>query len=116
METASPPSLRTEYIIHNTTADHHSMVRRDILLREEPALRGQLVSQPLGLALDETAIDAALEAQEGGMVAVLDDASVIEDQDAVELAHRRQTVGDDQRRAATHQAMHGVLDQGLGFA
>ena len=25
-------------------------------------------------------------------------------------------MGDDQRRAATHQAVHGVLDQGLGLA
>ena len=29
------------------------MVRRDILLREEPVLRRQVVSQPLGLAFDE---------------------------------------------------------------
>ena len=50
------------------------------------------------------------------MVAVLDDASVVEHQDAVELAHRRQAVGDDDGRAAAHQRVHGVLDQGLRLA
>src|SRR5882672_3951982 len=79
-------------------------------------LRRKIVAQALGLAFDQATIDAAREAQQVGMVAVLDDASVVEDQNAVELAHRRQTVGDDERRAAPHQRFHGVLDQGLRLA
>ena len=79
-------------------------------------LRRKIVAQPLGLAFDQATIDAAREAQQVGMVAVLDDASVVEDQDAVERAHRLQRVRDDERRAAPHQRLHGVLDQGLRLA
>ena len=41
----------------------------------------------------------------------LDDAAVLEHQDHVGIADRRQPVGDDERRAAAHQLAHGVLDQ-----
>ena len=45
-----------------------------------------------------------------GAVAVLDDAAVVEHDDLVDVAQRRQPVGDDQRRAARHQLGDGRLD------
>jgi hypothetical protein len=59
METASLPG----YIIHNATMGDRPIPHRDILLRERPALRRcQAVTHAFGLALDQAAIDAALQA------------------------------------------------------
>src|SRR5260370_42330492 len=111
-----PHRLNTLFIMPRRTTVYWSAATYYCVDPGVPGLRRKIVVQALGLALDQATIDAAREPQQGGMVAVLDDASVVEDQNAVELAHRRQTVGDDERRAAPHQRVHGVLDQGLRLA
>jgi hypothetical protein len=50
------------------------------------------------------------------MTALLDQAAVVEDEDAVHLANRRQAMGDDQRGALREQFLNALLDQGLGVA
>ena len=49
------------------------------------------------------------------MRALLDDAALVEDDDAVGAAHRREAVGDDERRAALHQVREGAGDERLGL-
>ena len=49
------------------------------------------------------------------MRALLGDRAMIEDQQAVHRAHRRQAVGDDDGGAAFHQPLHRLLDQRLRF-
>ena len=49
-----------------------------------------------------------------GAVAVLDDATVVEHDDLVDVAKRRQSMGDDQRRAALGQLGDGSLEQIFG--
>ena len=45
------------------------------------------------------------------VTALLDDVTVLHDQDGVGVADRGQTVGDDEARAALAQGVHGLLDQ-----
>src|SRR5689334_19702529 len=106
METASLPAHEpnTLFIIPRRTIIQ--WVCRDILLRDLARLRREIVAQAL-LTLDQAAVHAALEPHQGGVFAVLDDTTVVEDQDPVELPHRRQPMRDDQCRAALHQAAHG---------
>lgn len=47
------------------------------------------------------------------MRSALDDASLLEYHDAVGIAHRREPVGDHERRAAAHEAVHAVLHDAL---
>ena len=49
------------------------------------------------------------------MRALLDDAPVLHHRDHVGVAHRGQTVGDDQGRAPLHQVLEGPLDDRLGL-
>ena len=49
------------------------------------------------------------------MPAALDDAAAIEDADFVGLRHRRQPMGDDDRRAALAQGAQSLLDRLLGL-
>jgi hypothetical protein len=41
---------------------------------------------------------------------------VVEDENAVHLANRRQAVGNDQRRAVGEELFNTLLDQGFGLA
>ena len=52
---------------------------------------------------------------EFGMAALLDHAALVDDYDPVGLQHSRQPVGNDQRRAALHQARERFLHQGFAF-
>src|SRR5579883_2599372 len=85
-------------------ADSHALGRR------------QAGIQAIRLVLDQTAVEAVLQPHQLGMAAVLDDPPVIEHEDPIEVAHRRQAVGDHQGCAALHQAIHGVPDQRLRLA
>ena len=50
------------------------------------------------------------------MGAVLDDATIFKNQNAVEPLHGGKTMGDDDCRAPLRQAVHGLADIGLGHA
>src|SRR5258708_7178221 len=67
------------------------------------------------LPLEQPAIESARTNRERGMAALLDDFATVEHQDAVEAAHRRQSVRDHDRGAALHQPFHRLLDQRFGF-
>ena len=45
----------------------------------------------------------------------LDDPALVDDEDRVRAADRRQAVGDDERRPVLHDVGQGGLDQSLGF-
>ena len=49
------------------------------------------------------------------MGAVFDDLAVLQDDDSVEAGHRRQPVGDDDRRASFHQVAESFLDHPLAL-
>ena len=57
----------------------------------------------------------AVQAQQLLVIALLDDAPLIQHEDAVALAHRAQTVGDNEYAAALANARHIVLKQAFGF-
>src|SRR4051794_37374167 len=67
------------------------------------------------LPLEQPAIEPARPDRQHGMRALLDDPAVIEHQDAIEAAHRRQPMRDHDRGASLHQPLHRLLDQRLGF-
>src|SRR5690606_33052651 len=84
--------------------------------RKPPGLspRRRSGNQPLGqfqrLALEQAAIDAALETDERVMIALFDDPAPVEDEQAVQRPDSGQPVGNDQRGAADHQPLHRLLD------
>jgi hypothetical protein len=47
--------------------------------------------------------------------ALLDQAALVQDQDAVDPPNGRQAVGDDDAGAAAHQVLQGLLDAPLGL-
>src|SRR4029079_18723174 len=57
---------------------------------------------------------AAARAEQLVVGALLDDRSVLEDDDEVRVADGRETVGDDERGAAVEQAAQRALDASLG--
>lgn len=48
------------------------------------------------------------------MAAPLDDPALLQDHDAVGVAHSGQPVGDDEGGPAVHEAVHALLHQHLG--
>lgn len=44
------------------------------------------------------------------VIALLDDVSILQNQDQIGIADRRKTMGDDEARSAFHQVIHGLLD------
>ena len=56
---------------------------------------------------------AALLGHQLFVVAALDDAALLHDHDGVGILNGRQPVRDDKYRAAFHQLVHALLDQGL---
>ena len=67
------------------------------------------------LGFDQFAVNA-VPLQERLWRAVLDDLALLQNDDAIEIAHRRQAVGDGNDGAAAHQAAQRLADQLLGFA
>src|SRR5688500_4669286 len=67
------------------------------------------------LPLIELRVHPAL-GQQVRVPALLDDATAVEDDDAVRAADGAQTVRDDQRRAAAQQILHGFTDEPLTLA
>src|SRR5688572_17621728 len=83
-----------------------------------PPARGRELSsnfnqQPADLSVEKPAVHALLAADQRAVVAFLDDAAAVEDEDALERAHRRQAVRDHDGGAALHQALGRILDQRL---
>ena len=54
-----------------------------------------------------------MEGEQFVVGAALDDAALLQDDDAVAVAHGGEAVGDDKRRAALHQRVHASLHEGL---
>ena len=74
---------------------------------------GLAVQRGVGhLSLHQPVVHAAL-GQQGLVVAALHQPAVIEHEDVVAVAHARQSMRHDQRRAALHQAVQRCLDRGL---
>ncbi len=59
--------------------------------------------------------ESTVVADEIGPIAVLDDATMIEDHDLVDRVQRGQSMGDDQRRATPHQIDDGRLEAPFGL-
>ena len=64
------------------------------------------------LMVAEAAIEAAA-AIEAVVIPLLHDPALVEDEDPVQRAHRREAVGDHDRGAPLHQPLHRLLDQRL---
>src|SRR6185437_6516787 len=77
-------------------------------------LLSRLPRQPVHLALDQFAVKP-LAAHELVGGAVLDGAAGLQDDDAVEVAHGGEPVGDGDHGAAAHQAGERLADDFLGF-
>ena len=58
---------------------------------------------------------AAIATDQLIMVAVFDDAAAFDGDDAIGVAHRRQTVGNDEDRPAGGDLLHVLLDGPLAF-
>ena len=56
----------------------------------------------------------ALESQQLVVGAAFDNVAVLEDDDAVAVAHGRKAVGNHEGRAPFHQGIHAALHEGLG--
>ena len=67
------------------------------------------------LPFEQAAVNSPLQPDQLFVGTFLDDPAAIENQQAVEHAHGRQAVGDDERGAPDHQALHRLLDQHLRF-
>src|SRR4051812_43227613 len=68
-----------------------------------------------GLPLEQAAILAVGAGEQALVGPVLDDAALVEDEDAIERTNGRQAVGDDDRRPADHQPLDRLLDERLRF-
>ena len=72
--------------------------------------------QPARLLFEQLAVVAVWVAEEGFVVAVFGDGSVVEDEDSVEVSDGGESVCDDDGGSAFHQAFGGLLDEDFGGA